>query len=82
MFVPDVSANDAARRFVDLLDADEQRGERFTTIRRGKAIAQLGPVTRGRGDDVKSLLRRHRPDPSWAAQLDEARQLLTVEDRG
>ena len=79
--MPDVTATDAARNFADLLDAIEHRGEHFTIVRRGKAIAHLEPLNRGLGADVKALLRRHRPDPDWARDLDEVRQLLEVEER-
>jgi antitoxin (DNA-binding transcriptional repressor) of toxin-antitoxin stability system len=78
--MPDVSATEAARNFADLLDAVE-RGERFTIIRRGKAVAHLEPPHHGRGGDVKSMLRAHRPDPGWASDLAETRRLLTVEER-
>lgn len=80
--MPDVTATDAARNFADLLDAIEHRGEHFTIVRRGKAIAHLEPMNRGRGADVKQLLRRHRPDAGWAHDLDEVRGLLEIEDRG
>ena len=79
--MPDVSATDAARNFADLLDAIEHRGEHFTIVRRGKAIAQLEPMNRGLGVDVKALLRRHRPDAAWANQLDEVRSLLEIDER-
>lgn len=79
--MPDVTATDAARNFADLLDAVEHRGERFTIVRRGKAIAHLEPLTRGIGGDVKALLRHHRPDPDWASDLDEVRKLLDIEER-
>ena len=76
-----MSATDAARNFADLLDAVEHRGERFTIVRRGKAIAQLEPVGRGLGADAKDLLRRHRADPAWADDLAAVRGLLEVDDR-
>jgi prevent-host-death family protein len=79
--VPDVTATDAARNFADLLDAVEHRGEHFTIVRRGKAIAHLEPTSRGRGSDAKSLLERHRPDPAWAGDLAAVRALLEVDDR-
>lgn len=79
--MPDVTATDAARNFADLLDAIEHRGEHFTIVRRGKAIAHLEPMSRGVGADVKALLRRHRPDADWASDLDEVRTLLEVEER-
>lgn len=81
IFVTDVTATDAARNFADLLDAIEHRGEQFTIVRRGKAIAQLTPMHDGLGTDVKALLRRHRPDRTWANDLSDVRGLLEVEHR-
>jgi antitoxin (DNA-binding transcriptional repressor) of toxin-antitoxin stability system len=80
--VPDVTATDAARNFADLLDAIEHRHERYTIMRRGRAVAQLEPVSRGRGADIKDLLRRHEPDTDWADDLTKVRDLLALEDRG
>ncbi len=80
--MPEVSATDAARNFADLLDAIEHRGEHFTIVRRGKAIAHLEPVNGGRGSEAKALLRRHRPDRGWAADLQDVRGLLEIEERG
>jgi prevent-host-death family protein len=77
----EVTATEAARRFADLLDAVEHRGERFTVTRRGRVVAQIEPVTRGRGVDAKALLRRHRPDSRWREDLDRVRDLLEVEPR-
>lgn len=76
----DVSATEAARNFADLLDAVE-RGECFTIIRRGKAVAHLEPPHHGRGGDVKAVLREHRADLGWARELAETRRMLTVEER-
>jgi prevent-host-death family protein len=77
----EVSSTDAARNFADLLDAVEHRGERFTIVRRGRAIAQLEPVRGGTGAAVKNVLRSHRRDPSWAEDLSALRQLIEVEER-
>lgn len=79
--MPEISATDAARNFADLLDAVEHRGERFDISRRGRVIAHLEPMSRGRGNDVKALLRRHRPDDVWADDLAQVRGLLEVDDR-
>jgi antitoxin (DNA-binding transcriptional repressor) of toxin-antitoxin stability system len=67
--MPEVTATDAARNFADLLDAIEHRGEHFTIVRRGKAVASLEPTSQGRGSDVKAALMRHRPcaDPRSSA---------------
>ncbi len=79
--MPEITATDAARNFADLLDAIEHRGEHFTIVRRERAVAHLEPIDRGRGGDIKDLLRRHRPDPEWANDLEEVRELLEIEDR-
>jgi len=76
----EVSSTDAARNFADLLDAVEHRGERFTILRRGRAIAQLEPVRGGAGSAVKDVLRRHADDPTWARELAALRQLVEVEE--
>ena len=77
----EISATDAARKFADLLDAVEHDGERYTITRRGRAVAFIEPVTRGRGSDVKGLLGRHLPDDGWGRDLEETRNLLEVEQR-
>lgn len=79
--MPDVSATDASRRFADLLDGVEHRGERYTIVRRGKAVAQIEPISHGRGADVKNLLRRHRPDAAWLKDVADRRGLLVVDER-
>jgi prevent-host-death family protein len=79
--VSEVTATEAARKFADLLDAVEHDGRRYTITRRGKAVAHIEPVSRGRGADAKALLRRHRPDAAWARDLDRVRDLLEVESR-
>lgn len=77
----EVSATDAARKFSDLLDAVEHRGEHFMIVRRGKVVAQLDPVQAGRGAEIKALLRRHRGDPAFARDITSARDLLEIENR-
>jgi prevent-host-death family protein len=79
--MPDVSATDAARNFADLLDAVEHRGEHFTIVRRGKAVASLEPTSQGRGSDVKAVLMRHRPDADWRRDLDAVRTLVEIDER-
>ena len=79
--MPEVTATDAARNFADLLDAIEHRGEHFTIIRRGKAVAHLEPMGRGRGADVKSALRRHSVDGGWSRDLESVRELIEIDKR-
>ncbi len=80
--MPEITATEAARRFADVLDAVEHDHESFTIVRRGRVVAQLEPVSRGRGADVKALLRRHRPDEAWADDLAAVRSLVELDDRG
>jgi prevent-host-death family protein len=77
----DISATDAARRFSDLLDGVEHRGEEYTILRHGKPVAHLTPAPAGRGLAAKGLLRRHRPDPDWRREVEDLRVTLTIEDR-
>lgn len=77
----EISATDAARNFADLLDAIEHRGEHFTIVRRGKVIAHLEPVSRGRGSDLKRLLGEHRVDPAWSDDLAAVREMVELQHR-
>ncbi len=79
--MPDISATDAARHFADLLDAVEHHGERYTIVRRGKAVAHIEAIAQGRGANVKSLLARHDPDGQWSEDLASIRGLVEIEDR-
>jgi prevent-host-death family protein len=79
--VPEVTATEASRRFADLLDGVEHRGERYTIVRRGRVIAQLEPAKGTSGAEAKALLRRHRVDRAWRDEVDAMRQDLSAEDR-
>lgn len=77
----EVTATEASRRFADLLDGVEHRGERYTIVRRGRVVAQLEPAVATTGAQAKALLRRHRIDEAWSDDLSALRQELTVEER-
>lgn len=79
--MPEVSATEAARKFSELLDAVEHRGERYTIVRRGKVIAQLDPVVTGRGSEVKALLRANPVDAGFSHDIERTRSLLEIETR-
>lgn len=79
--MPEVTATEASRRFADLLDGVEHRGESYTIVRRGRVVAQLEPAHSASGSDVKALLRRHPPDPAWSRELAELRADVTIEER-
>ena len=76
----DLSATEASRRFSELLDAVEHRGESFTVVRHGRPVAVITPATIADGRTLKDLLLRHRPDPAWSGELERLRSLL-VEER-
>lgn len=77
----DVNATEAARSFSDLLDAVEHRNERFTVVRRGKAVARLIPVANSRGAQIKEVLRRNSPDANWIEDLNLTRRMIEVAER-
>ena len=77
----EVTATEASRRFADLLDGVEHRGERYTIVRRGRVIARLEPAAPTTGAAVKSMLRRHHVDSQWADELAELRSVLRAEER-
>lgn len=79
--MPEVTATEASRRFADLLDGVEHRGERYTIVRRGRVVAQLEPAHILSGAETKALLRRHRVDGDWATEVAELRTELVVEER-
>ncbi|MBE2315884.1 type II toxin-antitoxin system Phd/YefM family antitoxin [Solirubrobacter sp. CPCC 204708] len=70
----EISATEASKRFADLLDAVEHRGETFTVVRRGRAVATIAPARRGTGADLRRILAEHPPDDQWADELDELRR--------
>jgi prevent-host-death family protein len=79
--MPEVTATEASRRFADLLDGVEHRGERYRIVRRGRVIAQLEPMSATSGADAKALLRRHRIDGASGEELAMVRRELTIEER-
>lgn len=72
----EISATDASKRFADVLDAVEHRGESFTVVRRGRVVATIAPVRRGTGADLRHILREHPPDPAWAEDLRDLRRFV------
>jgi prevent-host-death family protein len=77
----EVTATEASRRFADLLDGVEHRGERYMIVRRGRVIAQLEPAAATTGAEAKALLRRHRVDRAWSDEVAALRDDLRVEER-
>lgn len=72
---------EAARRFSEVLDAIEHRGEAFLVSRKGRAIARIAPAGGSTGRVVKDILRDHPRDELWSRQLQELRATLALEER-
>ncbi len=76
----EITATEAARRFSDLLDDVEHRGESFVVTRHGRAVARVEPVTsRSSGRDLLAFLRANPPDPDWIDELRELRSAFPAE---
>jgi antitoxin (DNA-binding transcriptional repressor) of toxin-antitoxin stability system len=76
-----LTATEAARRFLDLIDRVERDGETFVVERRGRAVASIQPVAAVTGRTVKNLLRAQAPDPDWERELAMLRGSVEPEDR-
>jgi prevent-host-death family protein len=76
-----MSATEAARRFSELLNAVERHGETFVVVRRGRAVASIGPASGADGREVKVILREHGADSAWASELRALRESQTPEQR-
>jgi antitoxin (DNA-binding transcriptional repressor) of toxin-antitoxin stability system len=63
------------------LDAVERLGETFVVVRRGRAVASIGPTSGAHGREVKAILREHGADPAWASELRALREALTPQER-
>lgn len=69
----EITATEAAKRFSDLLDAVEHRGDSFVVLRRGRAVASIAPAPVATGATLKAILAAHPPDPEWAEDLRQIR---------
>ena len=76
MLMPEISATDASKRFADLLDAVEHRGETFTVVRRGKVVATIAPAPRNTGAELMRVLREHPFDEDWERDMAEFKKFI------
>ena len=72
----EISATEASKRFADMLDAVEHRGETFTVIRRGRAIATVAPAHRTTLGELREFLSANPPDPDWEHDLKDLRRFV------
>ena len=77
----EISATEAARGFSALLDAVEHEHETFLVVRGGKNVARIEPAAGMSGAAVKALLRGHRLDTAWTAELADLRRMTPDQDR-
>ena len=70
-----LSATEAARRFSEVLDRVERNGESMVIVRHGRAVATIGPAGAGTGKALKEVLRANPPDPDWADEVRELREI-------
>jgi antitoxin (DNA-binding transcriptional repressor) of toxin-antitoxin stability system len=59
-----------------LEQARRGEGVPLDVVRHGRPVATIGPAGGGTGRAVKEMLRTHRPDPEWAAELHELRKWI------
>jgi prevent-host-death family protein len=76
-----VNATEAARRFSEMLDGVEHRGQTSVVTRGGKPVARISPVPAANGQGVKRLLRDHQPDADWPAEISALRADLPIEEQ-
>jgi prevent-host-death family protein len=75
--VKSITATQASRRFAEVLDAVEHRGDEFLVKRHGRNIARISPAARvrARWSDVAAVLRNlPAPDASFARDIAQARR--------
>jgi prevent-host-death family protein len=83
----------ARERLTEVVNAAAYRGTVTYVTRRGKRLAAIVPVDdaeeiersrrsgeRGSGLRLRTLLAAHRPDPTWAHEVQEVRELVTDEE--
>ncbi len=76
MLMPEISATEASKRFADLLDAVEHRGETFTVVRRGKVVATIAPAPRNTLGELRAFLREHPFDEDWERDMAELKRFI------
>lgn len=74
--VPEISATAASKRFADVLDAVEHRGESFTIVRRGRVVSTVPPAPRQRAGALIEFLRTAPVDERYAEDVLAARRAL------
>jgi prevent-host-death family protein len=76
-----VNATEAARKFSEMLDGVEHRGQTYVVTRGGKPVARIGPMAAANGQGVKRLLRDHQPDADWPGEISALRADLAIEEQ-
>lgn len=77
----EIPATEAARKFSDVLDAVEHRGEEFAIRRHGKVVAKLVPAReRSTLADLAEILKAHPIDQEYWNDIRDVRALLVERD--
>ncbi|HYF27720.1 MAG TPA: type II toxin-antitoxin system Phd/YefM family antitoxin [Baekduia sp.] len=73
----EISATDASKRFADVLDAVEHRGETFTVVRRGRPVATVTPAKRSTLRDLREVLADRPLDDDFGRDVGDG--LLAID---
>jgi len=79
--VHELTATEAARRFLELLDTIEHDGAGYVITRHGRRVARIVSASEPNGAALSNYLRAHPPDAAWATELADLRALLVLEER-
>jgi len=74
--MPEISATEASKRFADMLDAVQHRGETFTVVRRGRAIATVAPARRTTLGALREYQHAHPADEAWERDVADMRRFV------
>lgn len=80
--VRSLSATEAARGFADLLDQIEAGGESVLIMRRGRAVATIGPAPTSTWAGLLATLDGLPADDAWADDLEAVRSAAAPADLG
>lgn len=69
--MPQISATHLSRHLSEILDGVEHRGESYTVVRHGRAVAKLEAARARTGAAAKRSLERITPDPEFADAVQE-----------
>ena len=81
MLVKRITATEASRHFAELLDEIDRGGDSFVIVRRGRAVATIGPPSAANGVAIRSAIEELALDPDLTDELTSVRSLLVEDER-